>query len=209
MLNKMKLVLCVCAMVCSTVAYSGGKDVSRPGKTGSSKLDSFVKSSFDLYDKNSALFKRVDDLGILTASMVSDPVGFTAETGSGSVDDAVVTAKSQSSAEVQNWQNFLKGRSVSDVADSLEGNTKTAFLSRIKGISNTFDVNKMGDSATGVGAEAQDLLSSSNELIRDVPKNPLKIKKYMQSLNAAKKVLKKLAVEYPEKVGVLSKFLGS
>jgi len=207
MISKIKGLLIAALVIFGSAAYAGNDVPNRPSHTGNAKLDSFVQSSFDLYKKNESIFKSIDDIGILSAALITDPVGFGVETGSSSVADAVSVAKSKPKKEFANWPSLLSGRSVSDVAKDLDADSRDVFLSRFKSIGNTYDLNHISDTGN-IADEAQTLLGSANALVRDAPKNPFKVKKYLAALNAAKTVLTKMAVDYPEKASALSGFIG-
>ena len=184
-----------------------GKEVSHPGATGHAKLDAFVNSSFNLYKKNASLFEEIDGIGALSAMIMADPQGFASTTASGSLDDAISTAKDSSSRKVQNWDKTLQNKSVSDALDGVSDDSKAALLSRVQQLGTRITSNQTEAQTKNVGAEAGTLLGKAKSLLGDMPKNPFKAKDYIKALNASKSVLKKMSVEYPEKLGVLSQFL--
>jgi hypothetical protein len=193
------------SFVLSNAAWAGAS-VDRPGSTGHAKLDRFVDSSFDLHDQNEYVFHRIDEIGILSAFIVTDPQGFVAATSSGSLSDAVVVAKASSNQKIVNWEKTIQNKSISDVISSVEGDTRRALVARVADIARTYNVKELAQSTGRIATEANTLLSDANRLLRDAPKNPLKVKRYISALNASKKVLKKMVVEYPEKIALITKF---
>ena len=192
--------------VCACV-HAGSGNVSQPGSTGHVKLDRFVGSSFGLYNQNEYVFYRVDEVGLLSAFIAADPQGFVKATASGSLSDAVDMAKASTNSKIRNWERTLSNNSLSKVVSGVSGDTKAGLLARSADIARTYDMKELGSSTKGVGTKAQGLLSDANKLLRDIPKNPLKVKRYLKSLNASKSVLKTMAVEYPDKIKLISRFL--
>ena len=179
-------------------------DVQRPPLTKHKELDSFVDSSFDLYDKNEYVFNRIDRVGMVTAALVTDPVGFSSQTASGSVDDAVDMVKAQGEVTAANWPQILANTDPVKLLASMDDNTREAFFSRFNQLKDDFDANEMNDSINGVAGEASRLLDGSGKLAKNPPKNPMKIKKYWTALSASKEVLKVMSKEYPSKTAALA-----
>jgi len=176
----------------------GGGSFKRPGRTGSTEIDDYVDSAFDLYDNLTALKTKLDDVsgGLKESNDIISEI-------SGHPDGAVGWASTQLAKGTSKAINNLKTINISAGLDGLNPTQKLRkVLQTLKSgiVDGKNKLETIPDDLNALANDAKNLISSASTLPQAAKSLGMKAPKALGAIKNASGVLKNI----PGEVSALS-----